>query len=80
MFSLLNDNPALATGIVRALLGLILAFWPNAFTTGQQEAILVLVAAGLALTAVSHQVTVPKVPSVDATDKSIQEFQPEPPQ
>ena len=79
MPSCISDIPALFTGLVRAVLGLALAFYPGLFTAGQQEAILLLVAAGIALSAVSHKTTVPKSPSVEATPASIQEFQPLPP-
>lgn len=77
--SFVTDNPALITGLVRAFLGLALAFWPNLFSASQQEALLLVVAAGLALTAVSHKTTVPKVPSDDATSASIQKWPLEPP-
>lgn len=76
MIDQLKDNPALVTGLVRALLGVALAFFPGLFNPGQQEAILLLVAAGLALSAVTHKTTVPKTPSAEATPASIQDPQP----
>jgi hypothetical protein len=77
--SVITDNPALVVGLVRSLLILVAAFWPNLFSATQQEAIIALAVASIALTAVSHKTTVPKTPSPEATSASIQVPQPAPP-
>lgn len=78
MPSFIRDNPAATTALIRAGLGLVVAFYPGLFTPAQTEVILVFVTAALALSVVTVKTTVPKTPSADATSASIQE--PQPPQ
>lgn len=79
MPNFITDNPALVIGLIRSALILVAAFWPNAFSAQQQDAILAIAAASLALTAATVKTTVPKTPSVDAKSASIQEAQPDAP-
>ena len=79
MRNLITDNPALVVGLIRSLLIVVAAFYPNLFNATQQEAILAIAVASLAFTAATVKSTVPKTPSVDATAASIQQPQPDAP-
>lgn len=74
----ISDNPAAVIGLLRAVLILIVAFWPNLLNQTQQEAIVALAVASLGLSAITAKTTVPKSPSSDAPPAAIQEPQPPP--
>jgi hypothetical protein len=70
--NVITDNPALIIGLIRSALLVVAAFLPNLFTPAQQEAIIALAVASLALTGLTVKTTVPKTPSADASPASIQ--------
>lgn len=74
--SLVADNPAVFTGLLRAIL--VIAELYGLKITPEQQAALIVVTM-LLVSFVTHRITVPKGPSPTATSASIQQPQAMPP-
>lgn len=70
--NVITDNSAAVVGFIRALLIVVAAFWPGLFSPEQQQAIIALAVASIALSGVTVTTTVPKTPSAEALPKAAQ--------
>lgn len=69
MPAFITDNPALVTGLIRAVIALAVTFGLR--LTAEQTGLIITIV-GLLLSVITVKTTVPKTPSADAAPASIQ--------